>query len=168
MESKWCQWNGLFVASVTVITISLYILVELKWFVIDITPRVRLMACQRSGNVRLFTLTQSSSGDWQVESVEKLEGMDSPLPRGMFILQAKTGSSRSASRGTFREALQGGASLSLGTRDLKDEDAHCFWVSAGEKGAKCQANISGGKAGRVDWGRGRKIECVQVVTRKGS
>ncbi|KAL5519337.1 SRO7 [Sanghuangporus vaninii] len=145
---------------------------SMEWFVCgfgdDFTPKVRLMACQRSGNVRVFTLSQTSSGEWRVEDVQKLEGADNPLPRGTFILQAKTGASRSASRATFREALQGGASPSLVTRDPKDDGSHCFWVSAGEKGVKCHVNITGGRAGKIDWGRGKKIECVQVVTRNGS
>ena len=104
-----------------------------------------------------------------MEGVHKLEGVDDPLPRGTFVLQAKTGASRVASRATFKEALRGGPDPSLvKTRDVKDEGAHCFWVSTGEKGAKCQANIVGAKTGKVDWGRGRKIECVQVVSRDGS
>ncbi|KAL5494875.1 SRO7_1 [Sanghuangporus weigelae] len=145
---------------------------SMEWFVCgfgdDFTPKVRLIACQRSGNVRVFTLSQTSSGEWRVEDVQKLEGADNPLPRGTFILQAKTGTSRSASRATFREALQGGAGPSIVTRDSKDDGAHCFWVSAGEKGVKCHVNVTGGRAGKVDWGRGKKIECVQVITRNGS
>ncbi|KAL5476395.1 SRO7_6 [Sanghuangporus weigelae] len=145
---------------------------SMEWFVCgfgdDFTPRVRPMACQRSGNVRVFTLSQTSSGEWRVEDVQKLEGADNPLPRGTFILQAKTGTSRSALRATFREALQGGAAPSIVTRDPKDDGAHCFWVSVGEKGVKCHVNITRGRAGKVDWGRGKKIECVQVITRIGS
>lgn len=99
---------------------------------------------------------------------EKLEGLEHPIPRGIFVLQAKTGTSRAASRATFKEALQGGADPMLTkSGDEKDDGAHCFFVSTGEKGAKCQVNLAGGRAGKAEWGKGKKIECVQIVGRNG-
>lgn len=135
----------------------------------DPTPRVRLIISHRSGTIRVFTLMQAASGEWSVNpDIEKLEGLEHPISRGVFVLQAKTGTSRAASRATFKEALQGGADPTLAKGgDEKDDGAHCFFISAGEKGVKCQVNFSGGRAGKAEWGKGKKIECVQVVGRNG-
>ena len=136
----------------------------------DATPRVRLLASSRSGDVRVATLTQSSSHEWSVEEdIKIVEGSEHPLHHGTFVLQAKTGTSRTASRSTFKEALQGGAgpTLAMGGDD-KDDGAHCFLISAGEKSAKCNVNISGGKVGKTDWPKGRKVESVQVVGKNGT
>ncbi|KAI5118052.1 hypothetical protein M0805_005899 [Coniferiporia weirii] len=148
--------------------------VSLRWFVCgfdeDATPRVRLLVSHHSSTVRLFTLSQSSSRVWAVdEDVKKFDGTENPLPRGMFVLQAKNGTSRTASRATFKEALQGGEDFApVKEGREKHSGPHCFWVSAGEKGAKCHANFVGSKVGKTDWGKGRKIESVEVVDRNGA
>lgn len=130
---------------------------------------MRLLVSRRSGASRLFTLTQSASRIWEADAdVQRLDGAEHPLPRGSFIINAKNGTSRTASRATFKEALQGHEDPVLAKEGKdKDEGPHCFWVSAGEKGARCQANFGGGRAGKADWGKGRKVECVEVVSRNG-
>ncbi|THH11619.1 hypothetical protein EW145_g567 [Phellinidium pouzarii] len=82
---------------------------------------------------------------------------------------SKNGTSRAASRDTFKEALQGNEiSTYIRDRKEKDEYVHCFWVSAGEKGVKCHTNFVGSKVGKTEWRKDRKIESVEVVTRNGA
>lgn len=131
----------------------------------DETPRVRLLACHRSGTVRAFTLVQSSSRTWSVaEDIQKLDGSEHPLPRGTFVIGARNGASRAATRQTFSEALQGRTNS---PRSKDEKGIHCFWISAGEKSVKCTANFTGNRIGKTEWGKGRKVECVEVINRSG-
>lgn len=100
-----------------------------------------------------------------MEDSKKLEGIEHPLPKGTFVLNAKDGRSRAATQATFKEALYGGTST-IAKAD-KSSGIHCFWISAGEKGVKCIADFTGTRLGKADWGKGKRIECVEVLFNKG-
>lgn len=97
----------------------------------------------------------------------KVEGVEHPLPRGLFALNAKDGRSRAASQHIFREARIIAGTQIAKSNAHKASDIHTFFVFAGEKGAKCTANLSGNRLGKVDWRKGKKIECAEVVFNKG-
>ena len=40
-------------------------------------------------------------------------------------------------------------------------------ITCGEKGAKCTVNFSGSRLGKVEWHKGKKVECVEVIFNKG-
>ena len=133
----------------------------------DATPRVRLLASRRSGNSRVYTLSQINRGTWAVETdAKKIDAYEHPLPRGSFIINTRDGSSKVANKELFSETLHG-YEPSPRDKQKKNDEAHCFWVSAGEKGVKCNVNISGSRVGKVEWGKGKNVETVEVVTRSG-
>lgn len=133
---------------------------------VDARPGVRLLASRRSGQVHVFTLVQNF-GLWSVEGdSQKLEGMEHPLPRGTFVLNAKDGKNRLASQALLKEALYSGG-YGFKQKAEKGSNIHCFWITCGEKGAKCTANFSGSRLGKVEWHKGKKVECVEVIFNKG-
>lgn len=130
---------------------------------------MRLIASQKSGDARVYTLSQTSDRQWQTNTkITKVDGPENTLGRGIFVLKAGSGGSRVASQAAFRQAVYGDLQPSLAKRSKDwDMDAHCFLLIAGEKGARCYVNISGARAGKADWGRDRRLECVQVIERNG-
>ena len=82
----------------------------------------------------------------------------------MFVIYAKSGASRAASKANVTEAIGAGA---RSPKSPGKEVSHCFWISVGSKGAKCTVNIAGSRVGKVDWGRGRTVECVEIISRSG-
>lgn len=136
----------------------------------DASPRLKLIVAQKSGDLRILSFSQSSDRQWNLDAKSsKAEGTENPLSRGVFVLKAGTGVSKSASRLAFRQAVYGDSEPALAkkTKDW-DLDAHCFLLTAGEKGARCNVNITGSRAGRAEWGRDRKLETLQVVGRNGT
>jgi len=125
---------------------------------------VRLVASRWNGSTNIFTLNQVH-GTWTADDSQskKVEGVDQPLPHGSYVFESGTGYSCLATNYNMRRALNTAAP----STDASKDSAHCFWLTAGRKGCRCVVNFSGSKVGKVDWGRGKNIECVEVVSRKG-
>ena len=133
---------------------------------LDAAPRVRLIASYRNGETRVFTIYRTQSAEYIAqEESKKPEGLDRPLPRGMFVLNAKNGSSCQASRDLFAGASVH-PNIAARTTTSKDE-THCYWIVAGSRGVKCSTNIAGGKSNKVEWGKSRTAESVEVINRSG-
>jgi len=141
---------------------------SIRWFVCaadgDPVRRVRLVASRWNGSTSIFTVNQVH-GNWTADdtTTKKVEGIDQPLPRGLFVFESGTGYNCLATNYNMRRGLN---SVAHSTEASKD-GAHCFWLSAGRKGCRCVVNFSGSKVAKVDWGRGKNVECVEVVSRKG-
>ncbi|TDL26364.1 hypothetical protein BD410DRAFT_836264 [Rickenella mellea] len=144
-----------------------YRMQSLSWVICgfgqDSTPRVRLMASHHSGSTHIFTLDRPHQDrPWTVSSdVKVTEGYEDPLPRSSFILNGRTGAVCKADKETFK------ASDVRGHSPRPSEDVHSFWISAGHKGVKCIANVNGSRVGRAEWGKGKVIECVEILARNG-
>lgn len=137
----------------------------------DSTPRVRLFASSYSGTTRMYTIARSpSTNEWTVDpDVKKLDGSEHPLPRGTFVIGNKSGEIMAATKANFADALSASAAWrkSIDRESQAKSGAHCFWISAGTKGVRCVANVDGTRVGKTDWGRGRNVECVEVLSRSG-
>lgn len=129
----------------------------------DHSPRTRLISSYRNGDVRVFTISNSLSGEFNVtEESKQPEGIERPLPGGMFVLDGKHGTSCSASRVLYADTMS-----SKGPTGKGKDETHSYLVVAGAKGAKCAANVVGGKVSKVEWGKSRTAECVEVISRSG-
>lgn len=171
MRSELFRFNGLFRGTVKVRSRYLWVVTFGHIFFTEEALHVRLLACHRSGTVDVYTLVnpESSGRIWTVSDViEKLDGSDHPMPRGSFVINAKNGASRAAARQNFSEALEGRAGSPRSKEKKEDGKAHCFWISVGEKGARCIVNYTGNRVGKVDWGKGVNVECVEVIDRSGA
>ncbi|KLO20106.1 hypothetical protein SCHPADRAFT_898161 [Schizopora paradoxa] len=141
---------------------------SVRWFVCamdgDPVRRLRLVASRWNGTTHIFTANQVS-GKWTIDDAEtkKAEGVDQPLPRGLYVFESGTGYGCLATTYNMRRGL-GSAAPST---EASKEGAHCFWLSVGRKGCRCVVNFAGSRVAKVDWGRGRNVECVEVVSRKG-
>ena len=86
------------------------------------------------------------------------ETLPSPIPHGSFVLDAKTGIPWRADRNRLGISLQEGTAT----------DTHVLWISAGGKGVRCVADVTGEKIGKADWGHKLgAVRNVQVVERNG-
>lgn len=117
----------------------------------------------------MFTLLSSSdaasSSIWTIDpNVDKLDGVEHPLPRASFIINAKLGASCIASASSLAE-IESVPSRTIQRKD--SHDVHCFWISVGKKGAKCFSNLNGHRVGKVDWGKGKSVEDAKVIFRNG-
>ena len=132
----------------------------------DPTPRARLITSYRNGDVRIFTVSRSQTGSFELhEEAKQPEGLERPLPRGMFVLNSKNGTSCYASTSLFANASKEPVTTAKG-HSGRDETHH-YWIIAGAKGVKCVANLAGGKVSKVEWGKNQTAECVEVITRSG-
>ena len=118
----------------------------------------------------MYTFARNASRTWTAtEPVVHTDGPELPLPKGMFVLNGKTGASRLATKAALVEAINGVSAVSARLQESRTKDlAHCFYVSAGRKGVRCTANVVGSKVGRAEWPKGHEVECVEVVNRSGT
>jgi len=82
-----------------------------------------------------------------------------PVPHGSFVLDAKTGAPIKADRSRLAASLQ--------TSDRNN--APCLWITAGAKGVRCIAGITGERIGKADWSsKVGAVESVQIIEKSGS
>jgi syntaxin-binding protein 5 len=126
----------------------------------DPRPKIRLIASRVSGYTQIFSLSRpSGSSSWQLdgEPVET-ETVAHPIPHGSFVLDASTGASITADRSRLATSLH----------DPDRNNVHCLWVSAGAKGVKCIADITGERVAKADWSsKVGGVESVQIVEKSG-
>jgi hypothetical protein len=133
----------------------------------DPIARVRLVTSYRDGDVRVFTVARTNTGEFTLkEESKRPDGAERPLPRGMFLLDSKNGTSCFASGRLFANASLAAPPPASKGQSAKDETHH-YWISAGAKGAKCVADFTGAKISKVEWGKNRSAECVEVIDRSG-
>lgn len=130
----------------------------------DSTPQLRLLVSYRSGAGNVFTITRdSSSSAWHVEKeLKTIEGAEHPLPRASFVINSKTGASCAANRASLAGDVRPGPQGPHGS-----DDPHCFWISAGAKSVRSIANLAGHRVGKAEWGKGKTVETVEVVSKNG-
>ncbi|KAG2156546.1 lethal giant larvae like, C-terminal-domain-containing protein [Suillus bovinus] len=140
-------------------------IVSLTWTVstVSMDPQlaVRLIAIHESGNTQVFKIIrdpESSLYDF-AHDVTRVEGLPNVLQGGSFVIDSQKGTTWRADRSRFASSLQ--------TRD--NNLAHCFWVAASAKGARCMLDISGERISKVEWNsKKNKVRHVQVVEKNNS
>lgn len=127
---------------------------------IDRTPRILLIAVRASSATTIHTVLRSQNGAWTVKThPEKTEAASHPFPGGSIVINT-TGYSCNADRN--------GLSVALTPPTNPSEVKRSIWVTAGSKGVRCVADITGEKLGRTEWGsKVGKVEQVEVVRKNG-
>jgi hypothetical protein len=117
---------------------------------------VRLIAIHESGNTQVFKIIrdpESSLYDF-AKDVTRAEGLPNVMQGGSFVIDSQKGTTLRADRSRFAASLQ--------TRN--SNPAHCFWVTASAKGARCMLDISGERISKVEWNsKKNKVGHVQVI-----
>jgi syntaxin-binding protein 5 len=121
--------------------------------------KVRLIASRASGHTQIFSLSRpSGSPSWQLDGPVETDTITHPLSRGSFILDANTGISIKADRSHLAASL-------------RVSDHHyvpCLWVTAGAKGVRCIADITGERVGKADWSsKLGGVESVHIIEKSG-
>ncbi|KAG6919011.1 hypothetical protein DXG01_009721 [Tephrocybe rancida] len=131
-----------------------------RLFLLGPEPQVRLVVARMSGQYQIYTLTQteSSAQPWSCERPITVDGgVPNALPRGLFVLDSKTGVSLPA--GHIRLALAGSGEPTVPS----------ILVMVGARGARCFANLNGERIGKVDWGnKAGDVLGVQIIEKLGS
>lgn len=127
----------------------------------DPTPRILLLAIHMSDATDIYTISRSSDGAWSVsDQRERTEAVNSPLPGGSFVIEAKNGRRCKAERNALMTALSPNPTEAVKGRYL--------WVSAGARGVKCVVDITGDRIGRADWpSKAGKVQQVCVIEKNG-
>lgn len=139
--------------------------VSLTWTVstvsIDAQLAVRLIAIHESGNTQVFKIIrdpESSLYDF-AQDVTRVEGLPNVMQGGSFVIDSQKGTTWRADRSRFAASLQ--------TKD--SNPAHCLWVTANVKGARCMLDISGDRISKVEWNsKKNKVGHVQVIEKNNS
>ncbi|KAJ6575407.1 lethal giant larvae like, C-terminal-domain-containing protein [Mycena capillaripes] len=122
--------------------------------------RVRLIVGHSSGTTEILTvLRDTNSPSWRIDTeTKKVETVAHPLPGGTFILDSSTGHLIRATKERLAQSLH-----------PSPADTHYVLVTAGTKGARCIADITGARIATTDWGNKTGAVCsVQIVEKMGS
>ena len=125
-------------------------------FWIDHTPRILLIVVRASSTTTIHTVIRSQAGSWAVKALpEKTEAASHPFPRGSIVIDVK---------GRPCKADRKGLTVALSPPADTSEIKRSIWISAGAKGVRCAADITGERMGRIEWGNKiGKVEQVEVV-----
>lgn len=139
--------------------------VSLTWTVsavgMDAQLAVRLIAIHESGNTQVFKIIRDPDSSLYAiaQDVIRVEGLPDVIQGGSFVIDSQKGTTWRADRSRFAASLQ--------TRD--SNPAHCFWVTASAKGARCMLDISGERVSKVEWhSKKNKVGHVQVIEKNNS
>jgi len=123
--------------------------------------KIRLIASHASGYTQIFNLSRpSGSPSWKLdgEPVET-DTLAHPVLHGSFILDANTGGPIKADRSHLAASLQAS----------DRNNTPCLWITAGAKGVRCIADITGERVGKADWSnKVGAVESVQIIEKSGS
>ncbi|KAK0466348.1 WD40 containing snare-dependent exocytosis protein [Desarmillaria tabescens] len=119
---------------------------------------VRLIAIRKSGVCEVYTISRVSSSWRCSEEFVKVDGVSDPFPEGTYIVDAKTGTHRNATRRGLSDAF-----------NSSSVQGHVYFVTTGIKGARCYIDIDGDRIGKVDWNsKSGTVQEVKVVEKLGS
>ncbi|EMD32655.1 hypothetical protein CERSUDRAFT_118683 [Gelatoporia subvermispora B] len=135
----------------------------------DPAPRIRLIATVASGATTLYTIARSEDGAWNaVASTHTVEAAQRPVPGGSAVLDAKTGARIHASRDGLAAALRI-AQHDVAEGETAEGHKRTVWVSAGAKGARCIANLTGERIAKTDWSsKAGAVLQTKVIEKNGS
>lgn len=125
---------------------------------LDIKSSLRLIAMRLSGNMEVYTISQSL-GSFKFEGPITLnKAMPNPFPDGTFVVDAKTGASRKADRQRFMDMLHFHGK----------ESGPVVLVASGVKGVRSFLNITGECIAKVEWNtKPGAVIGVKIVERLG-
>ncbi|KAK0246422.1 WD40 containing snare-dependent exocytosis protein [Armillaria nabsnona] len=119
---------------------------------------VRLIAIRKSGFCEVYTISRVNSSWRCSDDFVKVDGVSDPFPEGTFMVDAKTGVHRNATRRGLSDAFNSSAA-----------QGHAYFITAGTKGARCYVDINGSRIGKVDWNsKSGTVQEVKIVEKLGS
>ncbi|KAF9225537.1 hypothetical protein BS17DRAFT_778739 [Gyrodon lividus] len=139
------------------------IVISLTWTIsglaADPDPAVRLIAIHASGTTYIYKIARSQGSTvFSIAGVVATETLPDPLPRCSFVLDSQTGALLCAN----------GARLAAFLRAPGANSSGCLWVTVSATGARCIADITGDRIGKVDWNKKHHVLNAQMVERNGS
>ncbi|KAK0500667.1 WD40 containing snare-dependent exocytosis protein [Armillaria luteobubalina] len=119
---------------------------------------IRLIAIRKSGICEVYSISRVNSSWSCSEDFVRVDGVSDPFPDGTFMVDAKTGVHRNATRRGLIDAF-----------DSSSVQGHAYFVTAGVKGARCYVDINGSRIGKVDWNsKSGTVQEVKVVEKLGA
>lgn len=113
---------------------------------------------QTSGNMEIYTITHSRSGFAVEDPILSSRVISDPLRDGTFVISSKSGTLCKADRSRFADVLH----------FSNQESEPVVLVTAGAKGVRSFANITGERVGKADWSsKHGEVIRVQIVERLG-
>ena len=159
-------FSGLYASLRVVCLVTFYPIINLSLISIFSDPvhRVRLVASCASGTSKMFTMILTANG-WvnDEKRTVNVEAMEAPLSGCSYVLDSRSGIMCAATKLNLAKTVEP-ASV---TRATKEDPRSCLWISVGRKGCKCVLNFTGHRIAKIDWGKDKMVDCVNVVTRKG-
>ncbi|KAG7452249.1 WD40 containing snare-dependent exocytosis protein [Guyanagaster necrorhizus] len=119
---------------------------------------VRLIGVRKSGICEVYTISRVTSS-WRCSGdFVKVDGASDPFPEGAFMVDAKTGVHRNATRRGLSDAFS-----------APSVQGHAYFITTGIKGAQCYIDIDGDRIGKVDWSsKSGIVREVEVIEKLGS
>lgn len=115
---------------------------------------IHLVAIRASGHAFVYTIEEDARTQ-QFQVLPKpipIDTVPQCFPGGSYIIDSTTGVQCVASRSRF-SAVQG-----------HSDEVNTYWITTGEKGARCSLNADGDRLGRVDFGsKNGIVESAHVV-----
>ncbi|KAJ7109928.1 lethal giant larvae like, C-terminal-domain-containing protein [Mycena epipterygia] len=121
--------------------------------------RIRLIVGYTSGATEVLTIIRDTNSPWRIDTeIKKVETVTNPLPGGTFILDWRKGVSIQANKEQLAQSFH-----------PTPPETHCILVTAGTKGARCFADITGTRISKTDWGnKVGNVRSAQIVEKMGS
>ena len=121
--------------------------------------KIRLIASHASGYTQVFSLSRPSGSSWKFDGeFAETETLAHPIPHGSFVLDTDTGVPVKADSSCLASSLQ----------PCGRSNTSCLWITAGAKGVRCIADITGERVSKVDWdSKAGGVESVQIVEKSG-
>ncbi|KAF5352734.1 hypothetical protein D9756_005911 [Leucocoprinus leucothites] len=120
---------------------------------------IRLIAIRSSGNLDVYTISQSRTGFHFEGPITSNKAIPNPLPGGTFVISAKTGAFCKADQRHFADMI----------RFHEQESEPVILVTSGIKGVRSFVNITGDRIGKAEWSaKFGDVIGVQIVERLGS
>ncbi|KAF9245858.1 lethal giant larvae like, C-terminal-domain-containing protein [Melanogaster broomeanus] len=142
---------------------SLDPVISLTWAIsglaADLEMAIRLIAIHASGTTHIYKIARSQgSAAFSIASIVTTETLPGQLPRCSYVLDSQTGALLRANGAGLAASLQSPGARANG----------CVWVTVGATGARCTADITGDRVGKVDWNRKRQVLNAQIIERNSS
>lgn len=105
-----------------------------------------------------MTIIRDANSSWKIDAdTKKTETVSNPLPGGCFVIESKKGAPIRATKEQLAQTLS-----------TTPPETHRIVVTAGTKGARCFADITGTRIAKTEWGNKiGNVQSAQIVEKMG-